>query len=227
MTFVSTDARNKYEEVIAHNISSRRLFTALDITRIVQDMLKFEGKPVERHRNLKSVLHQLFESNETPCYERILKDVGGADGSAFVYYHYQDDPDTYGQPDTLALPTSAITISLLSAPQAALPAPVIDTTQKSGAWLKGKSGKMLDSKKRIRFPKKVLDAAGFSPGDFVYISMPDGHIAITALPPAGTSSKKYTVDCYGNLRADVSKAFSGTEEFTFSAQNGKATATAV
>lgn len=227
MSYISADARNKYEEVIAHNIAHRKLFTALDISRIVQKMLQSEGKTAERHRDMKGILHQMFDNDETPWYDRHLKDVGGNDGPAYVYHYYQDNPDTYGQHHTPALPTNFI---MMPTPQALLPAPPPQDARAKGTWYKGVNGKPLDVKERIRFPKSVLSAAGFIPGDSVYLSVPlrGGYISVTDTPPCGLHSKKYAIDCYGNLRANVSKhGFLEGAEFVFKAQIGLVVADAV
>ena len=215
MTYIYTDAHDKYIKAIEDNIAQRNIFTALDISRIVQKMLKAEGKHIERHRNMKTLIHDLYESGNMVAYFRTLKDVGGKEGPAYVYHHCCDSADSYGQLHTIATISVKIT-PILTAPQAPQISAPID--RKNETWLNGSKRKMLDKKNRLRFPKKVLHAAGFSTGDVVYLSgcVSGEFIYVTDCPRDGESNKKYTIDCYGNVRADASQyGFESGSEFVF------------
>jgi hypothetical protein len=262
----SSTVRANIEALVAHNVSNRRMFTAYDISKLAQDMLKAQGLPIERHRNIGSITRDLFDDAQMPNYDRQQVDVAGE--RPFVYFHYQDDPADYGTSDVAAIPLLTTvkngTINITGAVQAALPAPngttpgVLDATainaardaaiqsgygsayaqsvppapaaHVKGTWLKGIKGKPLDEQKRLRFPKKVLDEAGFAPGDSVYLNVPASDaravkIEETPLAAGQGFSKKYVIDGYGNLRATLKGlGFDLGDEFQFASVQGQAVA---
>ena len=79
------------EVEVGRKVAAGEMFTALDVSRAVQDQGFWA-----RHRHMREAVHALFEAGcMGPEYGRSLCDVGGEYGPAWVYHRYFDNPAYY------------------------------------------------------------------------------------------------------------------------------------
>ena len=89
----ATEVVRLVESAVDEHTARGEMFTAFDISQEVQA----KGVPY-RHRNLKEIVHALFEQGRMPQdYTRTARDVGGRGGPAWVYHRDCDDPAWYGR----------------------------------------------------------------------------------------------------------------------------------
>ncbi len=74
--------------IVRRKVEGRERFTAYDVTREVRARGYFL-----RHADCRAVVHGMFAANMLGSdYDRILADLGGSDGPAFIYHHLEDVP---------------------------------------------------------------------------------------------------------------------------------------
>jgi bifunctional DNA-binding transcriptional regulator/antitoxin component of YhaV-PrlF toxin-antitoxin module len=196
---IDSETRDAIYDLITDRIAVGDVFTAYSIT---QD-LRAEGFRV-RHEEVKSIVHQMFEDGEMDNYTRELKDYGGP----IPAWEYRPDSTVMAShhrvPSTVARNYAAS--GNTGGPQAFCGTTVPhtdDDDDEDGIYAKA------DARGTICVPSKLIQDAGFKPGDHVVVITDPNKRLLTLSPlalPAGWDSngglslKIYTVDKYRNVR---------------------------
>lgn len=199
--------QNLIAEVVEQFTDEDRLFTALDISKEVQERLKADGQfdfQSHRHKAIKNDIHrQLRTYVDNGLYHQELQDVG-APTKAFVYYPDGGDPNSYvsiARKDSQVTPSSATVDSTVGTPV------VNQSTSDDDEGDEKDSGRTPDARGTLCVPAILLRASGFAFRDVAYLSRNgnDSVLILSKQVPAGaTSLSHYTVDHSNNVR--VTKA---------------------
>ncbi|GAB4456393.1 MAG: hypothetical protein OHK0029_14210 [Armatimonadaceae bacterium] len=155
---LTMDVVDAVEAEVARRVGNGDSFTALEISRAVQA----QGIR-ERHRELKLVVHELFEDGEMPGYDRHTIQLPSGE-RPFLYHPAAVRQNTFGTARNTTPSHSGTTNPL---PRALRPGDAV------ARWLTGD---------RLRLPAPLLRAAGFYPGDTVYVAQEGSKVALFALP---------------------------------------------
>lgn len=215
------------ETIIEEKVQAGEMFTAFDITM----ESKSRGE-TERHRHIKHVVHDYYESGRFPTdYTRTLLNVGAPE-QAFVYHRTVDDPTTYTSKYTGGKGQSQQTVkaAVPATPQNVISV-VTPTQNDGGAALPGGATAKADARGTVLIPADVVRKAGFQPKSNVTVyGDPNAKavvvVADKTLVPAGMTAQAYTVDGANNIRVTTfafSKAGinSGTKGTRFKAEYQK------
>lgn len=218
---------NYIENVVTEKVNSGEMFTAYDVSKEVQQLLKDNGHPFERHNQLKDRVHEEMQTYlQDDKYRRNLQDVG-APSQAFVYYPVGGDPAMY-------LSTAP------SKPTPSSPTSTSTPTTKKQADDVGDTkdhGRKTDSRGTLTVPVQIVAAAGFNNLETAYAT-PTTHNGKLALALSKSPIRDdyaslidhvttYTVDSHGNIRITgftLTRAGIGVPgaEYSFDAKNGVA-----
>jgi len=182
-------------EVIQELVDNDCLFTAFDVSKTVQARLQKEGLPFERHRHLKSIIHQHVDVFVTSGeYVRQLNDVG-APTQAFLYFPPQADPSTYVPQDRHDTTVKQVNIQNSDLDENENK----DEDEDEGDEVD--TGRKPDARGTICVPNHILRAAGFSHKDIAYAVLADDELFLTRqLSTNDTKLASYTVDYSNNVR---------------------------
>jgi bifunctional DNA-binding transcriptional regulator/antitoxin component of YhaV-PrlF toxin-antitoxin module len=182
------------------------LFTALDISREAQSQHNVK----ERHRFMKNDIHQLVVNHQ--AFTRVLIEIQGVTDKPgvekpFLYYPTGVDPvdadriyKSYSNPQQQIAQAGQVTISVVSTPQAQLPAPTPATPSDDNL--------STDNRGRLWIPAPLLREMGVNPGSQVYITTENDPNATPApmrlrvtrnLPPNAQQAAVYIVDRHNNI----------------------------
>lgn len=159
------------EEVVDEFVGGTRMFTAFEVTKEVQSRLAAPGVLVVRHLHMKEAIHDQLSTKLTVNggnYQRQLKDVN-APTPAWVYYPDGLDPSGYvpmdrSDPGNAATdPSQPATVATFINNDADPVDPAVVVTPLSA------NPKAWETNGRLNVPNHVMRAAGFAPGDAVYV----------------------------------------------------------
>jgi hypothetical protein len=180
--------------------SDKSMFTAFDISLKVKDQQKNNGLAVSRHNQIKNDIHKAASSVLADgSYSRTLHDVG-APSLAYLYHPTGADVNLYVPVDRKDDPVDDSNdgiSSLAKSLQVAASAPVDDDDDDDDDDDQDISS--VDCFGRLRVTSGVLKAAGFDPGDTVYVSSAQGKITL-AKNPSSSDVARYKIDCRRNIR---------------------------
>jgi len=187
----SQDTEALVVEVVTQKVDGDEMFTAFDVSKVVQARQEEDGVPIERHRNMKNVVHREMEQYvDSGIFEKTLHDVG-APTSAFLYHPVGTDPEDYvaQHRDVAAPPQPAVQY------QVPMPQPPQNVS--------GQNGSRGDARGTLAVPCDTIRAAGFDRGDLIYVfpQVRNGNNAlILSKTNPGNYRATYTVDEYDNVR---------------------------
>ncbi|MDX1933270.1 MAG: hypothetical protein SFU56_11740 [Capsulimonadales bacterium] len=187
---------DEVEAEVNRRIDAGESFTAFDISRAVQ-----AAGVRERHRNLKVIVHDMFERGDMPGYTRTQITLPG--GEQPLLYH----------PDNTAPAGNRFAVASNAPSRAAGIARHIATMfgQRS-AGPTPRTGSP-DGANRLRLPLSVLRTAGFLPGDTVHIARDrkTRSLTISARPANAPDTRPTRAHRLGNgnLRLTVDAAIAG------------------
>jgi hypothetical protein len=188
---------NLISEVVQEKVQNNELFTAFDISLEVKKRATAAGETPERHREMKSEIHQQISAFlNMNIYERTLKDVGAPE-SAYVYFPVGGNADNY----------VPVTRS-----QSAAPSPAATSASATGGRLsssrpsynRGDTARLPDSRGVICVPNHLIKKIGLNAGETAYVYQKDADtLAVTrdaSLLPGIDVLSSYTVDSSYNVR---------------------------
>jgi hypothetical protein len=188
--------RGKIDCVVKSFVDEGRMFTAFEVSLAVK-----EGGVRERHRNMRSSVHESIAELAGDNYTRTLRDVG-APVQAWVYHRLRDNPYLYEPLDRSGHDPAAsgAARSLPAAPRNPQPlsaGSAAPATESDGAFGTDQNG-------RLVIPPSALSTLGLGPGDQVDISCDSDNQEIRIWRPAvtapATADASATVDPDGKLR---------------------------
>lgn len=209
----SANVRSVINSIVSSKVSSNELFTAFEISLLVQNYLKSQqifDSTEHRHQILRNDVHQEINRHLVAgTYDRNSQDVG-APTDAFVYFPIGADPSTYvplkrkDAPVVSANPFVIDTSVKVSTPVYsvnAAPAPDVDDGD----------GRKPDARGTVCVPNHLLRSAGFTPGDTAFVFAANHKwngsgvsqktlMLAKDLPIGCTSLTSYTVDVNSNVR---------------------------
>jgi hypothetical protein len=168
------------EEVIREKVDRGEMFTAFEVSLEAQ-----KRGVAERHRHLKHVVHQCFESGQMGgFYTRTLTLIPGAPQAAFLFHRTADDPAAFRPLDRS--PANPLGLG-------------------TGRRVKSAAGYGVDRRARVCVPVQLLRRAGMRPGDeaVVLVNRNRQRLALSKTRPASgrvQTLASYRVDRYGNVR---------------------------
>ena len=212
---------------VARYVNAGLSFTALDISRAIQNG---DGKtpPVKApHTSLKDKVHELFGDGDMGNdYIRTLINVPGG-RQAYLYHTVNTNPSAYDPTKVQPLPSSVqVAAPVTAASQilgnlgnplasaipivTAVPANVMPVAPSHTA------GKPLTTRKampdgRLRIPVKAVQSAGLNAGDKAHLFVESGEGEIYTVKPTNRVSRPVTVDQYTNILFNVGKANGGAD----------------
>lgn len=168
--------KNEIESAISLKTANSEIFTAYDISKIVQSNCQTQGLPIPRHLNMKDDIHDVMMIYlQNNLYNRKFMRID-ANHEALVYYPVNSDPNQYN------------TFTQNSSTQQAN-----DDDKEDDS----KNGRKPDKRGTLSVPKRLLET-DFPPGSFVSIIESNGKIILTASTNGAIGN--YKVDCHGNVR---------------------------
>ena len=198
--------RGKIDRVVRAFVDEGKLFTAFEVSLAVK-----ETGVRERHRNMRSTVHESIAEIAGDDYTRTLRDVG-APVQAWVYHRLRDNPYLYepldrGDQDAPASPRSPQSVAPAPRnPQPLSAGPVAPATESDGAFGTDQDG-------RLVIPPSALGTLGVGPGDSVDMSCDEDNQELRLWRPAATATAQpdgsVNVDADGKLRLtadDLKKA---------------------
>ncbi len=192
----SLSSENLIAEVVGNFTSSNMMFTAFEISLAVQNLAQQRNLLVERHRDLKDVIHSNLESHlNAGSYQKILRDVG-SNRPAFVYYPAGLDYNNY-----IPLQRNQSGTNVAQSGQSS----VQSGTNVAQSGQINPNGKTPDARGTICVPNHLIKAVGFNKRQraYVYPSVEDGKrvlVVCMEMPADKTALTTYTVDDYFNIR---------------------------
>lgn len=229
-TFSKTrsDIEFAIREEIDNHVDAGQMFTALDISRAVQNNHGVNAP----HTSLKETVHAYYV-NKKMGYNYTRTQITVPGGKAFLYHNENSDPQNYDPTKVQPLPANASidnrnigTLGLSNTPTdnssnnipgisksitAAIgnpfgdnhitQAPPVSTPAPVVNFATvacGKATTLQDG--RLRIPVKASEQAGFVKGQQVYLSVEeDGSVEIFEEAPKNRKTRKVTVDTYRNI----------------------------
>lgn len=196
-------------EIVLENVTSARMFTAFEVSLEVQNRAKQQGVLPERHRDMKSDIHDAITEHSVLSggnYIRTLMDVGAED-QAWVYHPQGTDATTTYKPLDRSGHGTAV--------------PPVVTAHASPKSVVPDGAHKIDSGGRICFPVSMVKKLGLEAEDNCMVTFgTQGQVSLkkTAATDPATNTP-YSVDEYGNVRVSrftLRKAgLEGTELFKF------------
>lgn len=168
---MNTEILNLISNVVEDYTSSKRLFTAYDVTLAVRGQTRTNV----RHPEAKEEVHRLMDQHlRSSTYLRDLISIGNAE-PPYLYYPYGEDPSTY-----LAQQANGRMAAVVSKLAPALPASSDDARRQ-------------DNRGRVLVPAALIRDIGLAPNQVAYISaMPNKLIVHAEYPDSYAVS--YVVD---------------------------------
>lgn len=193
--------QQKIDEVVKEFVEAGRIFTAFEVSLAVK-----EKGVRERHRNMRSYVHESIAEQAGQSYTRTLRDVG-APVQAWVYHRLRDSPYEYvpldrsghdTPPPTATRGATAATAAPLRNPQ-----PLNQATSAAPASeADGAFG--TDQQGRLVIPPSILSTLGVSAGSTVEIACDADNQEIRLWRPSQiatmTADTSIDVDDDGKLR---------------------------
>ena len=195
------------QDVTTDWVNDGRMFTAFEVSLEVQKRVRAEGGQPERHRHMKTAIHQEMDQYlQTGLYGQNLQDVGAPD-PAFVYHPPGEDPANYTplsrkddqQKPTPATPAQPQPVAASSTPNIGLAA--VDDDDDGDQT--DSVGRKPDQRGTLTVPNYMLRAAGFQPKDVAYVTRRnDSGTDVLVLSKRATTQPvtTYTVDYASNVR---------------------------
>lgn len=211
----SPQAENFINDVVSEKTAAGELFTAYDVSKVVQSRLSNAGLSFERHNDLKSTIHNAVAAY--PGYEKRLQNVGAAT-DAFVYFPFGSDPSGY-VPQQRSVANKVGSNVGNSTPNHASSVAVADTDDGDGL----DTGRSTDARGSLTVPAYLLKAAGFNSGEIAYV-IPTTRNGVQSLVLSkrnqnGSLSTTYTVNLHTNVRITESvlkeAGFAADQQFDF------------
>jgi hypothetical protein len=157
--------KQKVQDIVNAFMNDVTSFTSIDVSNLV----KREGFPSTRHRQVAEEIRSIYESDfmDTYSYERTLINVTLANGSskqAFLYHHCTTDPDAYDKRSQVACgplscETSSVNPKLRIVRRGGWVAPTTNTS--------GQRQQKGDC--RLEIPASWVRELGWSDGEVIYI----------------------------------------------------------
>jgi bifunctional DNA-binding transcriptional regulator/antitoxin component of YhaV-PrlF toxin-antitoxin module len=203
------------KEVVHEKVTSNKLFTAFEISLEVQEKARQQGVSVERHRDMKSEIHEaiaVYSVINGGTYDRTLMDVG-APGNVSAWVYHPENVDPYKEYKPLDR-TPFDNPQMIPTAQPVVTATAIPVKLPDGAH-------KIDSQGRICFPVEMVKSLNLTPEDTCMVTFgTKGQVSIKKDAPADPASNTpYSVDVYGNVRVSrftLRKAgLEGVELFKF------------
>ena len=189
---IDTETRDEILTLVADRIDEGATFSAFDITKALRG-LRFRV----RHDEVKALVHQMFETGGMTGYTRELRDYGGP----IPAWEYRPDAvvatNQHRAPSTVARPYFSTTGPY------DIPGSDDEDEDEDGVYAKA------DARGTICVPSKLIQDAGFKPGELVVVVSNHAKKTLTLAPMplpvgwdpnSGGSVKVYTVDKYSNVR---------------------------
>lgn len=180
-------------ETVRAKVNDDEMFTAFDVSRIVQARQEEDGIPIERHRNMKDFIHDMMEQYvDSGLFEKTLCDVG-APSPAFIYHPAGTDTNGY-IPQNRAQPVNQ---------------PVNQPVKQFG-----QNGHRGDARGTLAVPSQMVRSAEFHTGDIAYVSngVRNGEQVLIIKKYPDDEFASYTVDSYDNIRITHSTLSSITDQ---------------
>jgi|APSaa5957512576_1039674.scaffolds.fasta_scaffold26493_1 hypothetical protein len=203
------------QEVVTTKVDSDEMFTAFDVSKVVQSRQEEDGSEIERHRHLKNTIHQEMQQYlDSGLYQKSLHHVG-AQTPAFLYHPVGSDPENYvpqhraaPQPHHVPTPSRPLPAPQPHYPQstpAPAPAPAPPLPHFGGQVASGQDGTRGDARGTLAVPCGTIRSVGLQNGETVYVSegVQNGEDVLVLdknYPNNGNVLASYTVDRYGNVR---------------------------
>ena len=177
--------------VVDQKVAANELFTAFDISRVVQHL----GHR-ERHNNMKHIVHDYFQQGNLTGYDRTLVPVETNKPEAWVY-HPIGVPATNYKPVPLSLPSNMTPQSFYGG---ASPDPVPIPNSLSSITFqppaKGRRGRGPDARGALAVPATLIRQIGANAGDVLYVN----HVGNTLVVSKTGAGWKYNVNSSFNIR---------------------------
>lgn len=192
--------REKIDEVVKEFVEEGRMFTAFEVSLAVK-----EKGVRERHRNMRSYVHESIAEQGGQSYSRSLRDVG-APVQAWVYHRLRDNPHEYEPLDRtghVAATAAATRGSAAVAPAPRNPKPLSQASSTAPAnESDGAFG--TDQEGRLVIPSSMLSALGVAAGATVDMACDADNQEIRLWRPSQiatmTADSSADVDDDGKLR---------------------------
>lgn len=202
-------AADAIDEVVKEWMGQNRAFTSYDVTKEVQNRLKLKGTinwGVHRHSELRGYYKDcrpLRDEVEYGDYKEQLVDVGQG-LQATLYFPSSYDVTNYkplprhnspATPPTQARPSSPSNSSGTASSSSGSP------VRNPPSVLSDDKVKVQDKLSILRIPRSVMQAAGFAPGDEVYVTKDNNTVVLTKQAPgSATTLTVKKVEDRGGLR---------------------------
>ncbi len=201
---LNTSTQNLIAEVVGEKVDNDDMFTAFEVSLLVQQRARARGEATERHGEMKVTIHEEMDRYvQTGVFQRKLQDVG-APTTAYVYYPDGEDPANY-QPMGRRGANPAPTPSTSTSPAVGAATAVKNLVPKTSTDC-ASLGRHTDNRGTLTVPAILMLAANFRPHDKVvcYADDTDGGTSVAVIshqtPPHVDALTEYTVDKDCNVR---------------------------
>lgn len=181
-------------------IQKRKMFTAFDITRIINEGLSSRL----RNGEVKKIVHAMFNCQQMADYDRDIVAIPSADPNRppFVYFPPEEDPNSYDPISNLPASLSNVTTSVPSVGTTPANAPVdADEDDEVGRYDTAKIGDTVKLSRQgngfVRIPAAFMRAIGAEPHDEVEIN---ACVDTTEIRKVRNCTNVHTTDDRNNLR---------------------------
>lgn len=176
--------------VLVGKIFDRNMFTAFDVTLMVQEMAKDRGVAPPKHNAIRADIHREMQvALDSGAYTKTSIAVGAL-AEAFVYYPVESDPQAYvplSRDKKKVLPHEGVLKTV------EIPEPLGERPPYT---------MLSDSRGSVTVPNALVKACGWLPGDRIYASSASNNRLKLSVSGSciGESFTSYVVDKYSNIR---------------------------
>ena len=181
MKKLTTEQKSDLELALDNFITTKRLFTAMDVTRYLRNL----QHKVE-HMQVLDFINKMFVSNYMTGYSRTMQTINGI--ALYVFHPEKSKASSYRSSSIMFNSGNTQTL-------------IVPKTVTQAITGMSKSKKSVGYRNCLRICMTDVSNAGFSPKDKVYVTY--GNKSISLSKKKTSNASIYSVDCKSNIRIPV------------------------